>query len=475
MKTLVKILSASFLLALNLNAAQSEADLIGELPTQIRCRNAFDQIIRFEDDPYKTQIPSNWEEQQVQRLAEVRDPNSAVSRSSLLAKLWVDDAKVRARRDALLERSDVLHVEEGGMGCTFVLRDKENGKILRYKASLSNSEKAKTLFSKESEFAIKAGKSGVGPRTFKDKSTNLLAMEEVEGMNLHRFQSEVLAKMKPHEREQWILNFAETMAKQLEKMHLQLGMVHLDLKPSNILIPAGNQTGKKIFVIDYGMSQWVKDLPAVHKQLNGEAYHGTPLFQGRNSFRGKPGIPDDFESFRHTLEALLTENIDGKALGGLPQHPFLLARPRLHALLTYFAEPDSNHAFDQVPRIDYQLIPLATKKEIPKSQEEFFWDYFYKRLKRKTAGNQIMILFSNSALSTRENLLSRFTAEELKNMIDSGMQENHWGFDPNSDGVVAMPNATKLSEFHLYLANQIDGIRPSVDFKHLRKIRESLL
>ncbi|KAI0557273.1 protein kinase [Gracilaria domingensis] len=93
----------------------------------------------------------------------------------------------------------------------------------------------------------------------------------------------------------------------LEYIH-SLGVVHCDIKPENILMPADSLDFSKARLIDFGVSQYLRDIHG--NVLTGQVPGGTVDYLSRGGHDRKSAQPgDDLESLAYVLLELFTGNL----------------------------------------------------------------------------------------------------------------------------------------------------------------------
>lgn len=400
------------------------------------------------------------------------DLNSPESLSFIFEQMKQNAPGLETAQREFLNSHSILSYSEGGIGFTFAAKNHLTGEIHRYKGTLKKVLGHPLLdFRREIDLAVRAGEIGIGPKAGLHSATGLLKMDEIVGMNLHDFEQHVLAKMPETEKETWTSNFLTSFSGKLQKLH-ELGIAHLDVKPSNIMVPTDNAGGQKMFLIDYGFGLTKGEFDGMHQKLreHGAGYSGTEGFQGKESLAGKPGFSDDLDSFLFLIEKILPQN--GAHETAFQEQPFIKNRPMLRAAFSLFDQsvPYQEPSKSQGGLSDFQLLSLSIQNPSSPEEQQKFWTAFKKKFELRSAGQQLKILFSEPLLVAQGNPFFPFNRETLKDTIDAGMVANHWEFDPLSSLGVRVWGNSFLS---IDVSSQMDSRFP-VDFKELKKVRETL-
>ncbi len=130
-----------------------------------------------------------------------------------------------------------------------------------------------------------------------DDSTFALIMDFVKGLSLGSILKR-LGSLKPH----LALNLIRQVAQGLYEAH-QLGIIHCDIKPDNIMLeklPAG---GYFVQVLDFGIAH-ILDQP-----LDSEGFYGTPLYSAPERIRDDLEV--DHRADIYSLGAMLYHMLSG--------------------------------------------------------------------------------------------------------------------------------------------------------------------
>ncbi len=394
--------------------------------------------------------------------------------NNLLRKL---DPKIQTAAKKLLESGTVKAISVGGMGFTFVLEDNLTHKKSRYKImrpGMPDPEGFKARFEKEIDMAIDIGNHGIGPKSQRHPETGFLQMEEIEGKNLEQWiASEAFKKMDEKERTQWIRKFTLALASKIQALH-DLGYIHIDLKPSNIMVVEGKGKDVQISLVDFGLSLKKAELEDARRQ--GE-FAGTPKYHGGHSLTG------DFNSLRVIVEELF--EVDG----AVSESDVFKNEQRLRAVFSIFSEPLNNEELKRsYAHSDFHLLQLALKESPTDFDRLAFWNGIWQRLDKRTSGQKLKVLFSDPLFNQELERLKSTNPEELKKIIDEGMIENRWRFNrntrdeekPKSQPILEVDDSNTRPEltdnwFRLFKSrNEREKSKRPIDFKKLRAIREQI-
>ena len=215
-----------------------------------------------------------------------------------LVNCSVCGARMRVKQDfASFEIQDVLG--EGGQGIVYRALDKKLGRHVAIKV-MKRQYSADPEFVKRFESEARITASLNSPHIVKVYSSGeydgllYLAMEIVDQGSLE----ELMAKLKMMPEEQ-ALNIGIQIATGL-KTGLELGLIHRDIKPGNILFADG-QTAK---IVDFGLAILVEK----QHEEQGEVW-ATPYYVAPEKLEGRA---EDFRSDMYSLAATLFHAIAGR-------------------------------------------------------------------------------------------------------------------------------------------------------------------
>jgi tetratricopeptide (TPR) repeat protein len=166
----------------------------------------------------------------------------------------VTDAAARAAAEkALGDRYEIVReLGRGGMGVVYLAQDKtlDRPVALKFLGSLlDDSPEFKERFTREARAAAKVSHPNI-VHVYDvqiSPSNSYIAMEYVEGINLHRYLQEK-GRLSPRE----AVNVMIQVCSALQAVHA-LGIVHRDLKPENILVSKGGL----IKLMDFGLAKGI--------------------------------------------------------------------------------------------------------------------------------------------------------------------------------------------------------------------------
>ncbi|HZY88438.1 MAG TPA: serine/threonine-protein kinase, partial [Gemmataceae bacterium] len=227
-------------------------------------------------------------------------------------------APERLGRFRLLEK-----LGEGGMGAVYRAEDGSDGSVVAVKvlrgSSASSQAAALRRFHKEARLLAELSSPYVTNllEVNEDGGTQYLVLEYVEGMNL-----EQLVRRRGRLAEREALAVVADAARGLAEAHAA-GVVHRDVKPENVLLPAGGGE-VRAKLSDFGLARHVVESESLNLTRAG-AVLGTPLYMSPEQCAG---ATLDARSDVYSLGATLYH-----ALAGRP--PFsadsLLALLAMHA------------------------------------------------------------------------------------------------------------------------------------------------
>lgn len=221
--------------------------------------------------------------------------------------------------DSLIGRFQIVsQLGQGGMGVVFRAIDTSTQKdvaIKVMKSTTAHSEISRLRFIKECRLLAKLNSPYITKLILADTEgdQSYMALEFVDGVSL----GEYLAKQGTIP-EPVALDFIADAARGLSVAH-RLGIVHRDVKPDNLLIPANPNDGPTLKVTDFGLARMTSQTESLDVTKAG-AMLGTPRYMSPEQFGGKNvDARADVYSLAATLFHMLT---------GFPPFP----QPNLHAL-----------------------------------------------------------------------------------------------------------------------------------------------
>jgi serine/threonine protein kinase len=191
-------------------------------------------------------------------------------------------------------------VGKGGMACLFRATDTRTGQSVALKIPHSD-QPLRSAFAvaikSETRIARKLNHPGV-PRMLSPESSSRLyaVMEWVSGRSLRQILDE--QRVLPIERS---VEIAIKVCEVLEYIHRQ-GIVHLDLKPGNIIVGTGNE----VKLIDFGIA---REMQRGLWSLLAPKVKGTPDYASPEQIRGKTS---DGRSDIYSLGLVLYEMLTGE-------------------------------------------------------------------------------------------------------------------------------------------------------------------
>jgi len=207
----------------------------------------------------------------------------------------------------------------GGMGAVYRALNLADGNIVAVKILqphiVARSPEYADLFERETKHAqglehphiVRIYDSG------KDEDLSYMVMEWVEG---HSVEDEIAKALLPLER---VTNLFGQICDAVEYAH-QKGIIHLDLKPSNLLLLIGDKSDDFIKVIDFGLSR------VINKESGTTVtkFRGTHQYCAPEQFGGKVSHRSDIYSLGATLYHLITGVIPfGTSYINAKMHPNL--------------------------------------------------------------------------------------------------------------------------------------------------------
>jgi predicted Ser/Thr protein kinase len=242
-------------------------------------------------------------------------------------------------------------LDRGGMGLVFLAEQTSLGRIVALKLmrpEYRDSPSAVERFRREARAAAKLQHDhivrvlGFG----EDRSDLFLAMEFVPGRSLEALvQEERVAgrPIRPARAAAW----GRDLARALHYAHEQ-GIVHRDVKPSNVLIAADDRP----MLLDFGIA---RDLTLDAPTLTA-AFAGTPHYAAPEQLLGGPGV--DRRADVYGLGATLYECLTGR-----PPHPAETLTELVRAVSAVDPEPP-RRLVREIPR-DLEVITLKALERDP--------------------------------------------------------------------------------------------------------------
>lgn len=206
---------------------------------------------------------------------------------------------VRVRR-AFHHFKIMKEVGLGGMSRVFGARDESLGRDLALKIlhqGLSQDEKRLHQFEREARITANISHPNVVKvyTAGRDQGYFYIAMELVEGGSLDEKM-----RIKGRLPEGWILEMAEHVVLGLEAAN-EAGLIHRDIKPGNILLPAEG-TAK---IVDFGLAVFTRE------GVDDSEIWATPYYVPPETLHGEP---EDFRSDIYALGSSLYHALVGKPL-----------------------------------------------------------------------------------------------------------------------------------------------------------------
>ena len=311
--------------------------------------------------------------------------------------------KISPKQYALhdVEKYPIEHIlGAGGMGCVFLCQHKLQKKPVVVKCFWEHQKgRAEEVFKEAFAMSELAGKYVPAPLDYGyvDPVKQERAFFVTEYIN-GAIDGETWLEQQGKLEIKTALQVGLQIAKGLKVAHAA-GILHLDLKPANILLKQSVTEDIIVKIIDFGLSQVTTSLSTkmlnshTTKQLSqfGQAVFGTldyaaPEQQGFEQY-GKPSVKSDVFAFGATLYRLLTHESPRKL------NPRRLAHaPELFNLLCdcLEEEPQQRLSIDdiinQLEKLNRQVpsIPLVDKTEIVEKVEKNEWEEELEKLLETT-------------------------------------------------------------------------------------------
>lgn len=200
---------------------------------------------------------------------------------------------------ALLSRYELLHeVGRGGMGVVYRARHRTLDRLVALKVMLPGASpdrflrEARLLAQIRSSHVVAVHDCELLPDGFP-----LLIMEWIEGENLQQLLDRRREPLSEEEVRRWMLHCCEGM-----QAAADLGIIHRDFKPSNVLVDAQGNA----HVADFGLARETRGQPEL--TLHGGGMMGTPYYMAPEQAEDPHGVDTraDIYSFGAAFYHLLT-------------------------------------------------------------------------------------------------------------------------------------------------------------------------
>ena len=142
-----------------------------------------------------------------------------------------------------------------------------------------------------------------------DRVGYFLVMQYVEGVDLSKYRSQYLQNYSPGSQElrEKVIALLRPVAEALDYSHQQ-GVIHRDMKPSNILVVVENDEIQSVQVIDFGLAAAVRNTLSRLGDLPAQEPAGTPAFMPPEQWQGNSCAKSD----QYSLAVVAYELLSGK-------------------------------------------------------------------------------------------------------------------------------------------------------------------
>lgn len=183
-----------------------------------------------------------------------------------------------------------MRVGEGGMAYVYRARDRESGRAVAIKvlmSRLTGDPEAMARLRREAQVAMRLDHPNVCGILATGEAVGMpfLVMPYLEGETLSRRETRhgpmptALA-----------VPILRQLCDGLQHAH-DAGVLHRDLKPENVMLVAGEGTGERAVVMDFGLAKESVAGPELTKLTDTGVVLGTPEFMSPEQIRGKPLDP----------------------------------------------------------------------------------------------------------------------------------------------------------------------------------------
>lgn len=138
-----------------------------------------------------------------------------------------------------------------------------------------------------------------------------------------------------------VLAIGRQMLDRLEDLHKE-NIVHADLKPENVTVGSANQS--EIYLIDFGLSQTIKDADTLITPVKINAVLGTFKFMGIGAHQKIVSFKNDIESLAYMMLFFLSGNVpwDINALKDMKNQDTATILGKIHDLKNNFINAPSD-------------------------------------------------------------------------------------------------------------------------------------